>query len=166
MVSGPDGGVIRLRRRWANWLLTLCAFGFFIVPFSGIFVTGTNASPSLPQQVICSVLSVFTLWLTVRVARCALVATPEGLVVRNYTRTIKISWRQIRGFSPPAPYGRYLKAGLIIRLRNGRSVSANAFVPGPLNRRDFADDTVKRLELMLESRTSGPPEPDAAASTE
>jgi hypothetical protein len=76
---------LKLQLRFVPLWLMLCALGLFIIPLSAFFVTSTNASPGPVQRAVCAVLAVMTLWLTVRIARCALLTTPQGLFGRRVT---------------------------------------------------------------------------------
>jgi hypothetical protein len=89
----------------------------------------------------------------VRSARVAVVATPDKLVIRNFFRTRRIAWTDVRAIERPRAFvfaGIYsglvnVGNGLHIRLRNGTTRVASAYLPAGWDPPDFADDVVEGL---------------------
>jgi len=131
---------------------------FGLVLLSGVFVSDTSAPPALSQRLVCGVLLVPIIVLIVRTLRLAIVATVDGVIVRNWFTTKTLLWSEIDSFGPPEQYGTRRKAGLKIRTRAGHLVTADAYSPGPFNKDGFADDVVSELEAMHSQHVVPPAE--------
>ena len=95
--------------------------------FCVIGVVATLPDNNLGPKIAGGVAAVALACLAVRCWRLAVIAGPDQLVVRNFFRTVRISWQDIAGFEPSPPYGTLWKAGLGIRLTDGRLIAATAF---------------------------------------
>jgi Bacterial PH domain len=148
--------VADFRRNGTRWFLALCAFGFFVIPLSGLFAAGPDGKeePSVVQQLICAPLAASMLWTTIGVIRQGIWIHPEGVRVRNAYRTYNLPWSDIEGIGPPLPYGAWRNAGIQFKLRDGGRISAALYSEGPLSSADFAADAVSRLQACHEQATA------------
>ena len=129
-----------------------------IVP-AFVFLGGVVSTQGAEQIVLAGVVLACVL-LGVRIVRLGIYAGPDQLVVRDYFRTYRVDWTAIAGFEPPPPYGALRKAGLRIRLADGRLISATLYAPNGLDTGHRATlDVIGQLSRLLEQRTglaSGP----------
>jgi hypothetical protein len=86
--------------------------------------------------------------LAIRIASMGIFAGPDQLVVRDYFRTYRIGWQEISGFEQPPPYGTWRKAGLQIRLSDGRVISATLYGRGGVDSGHAASVAAEKLEQL------------------
>lgn len=141
----PEKRVFR-RRGWNLMGVCVC-IAYTMIAASGIFVADSG-EPSATQRTVCTVAALAGIALAVRVARLAMVATPDHLLVRNIFRTCKVPWKQIASIEPPKQYGATRKTGIVITRTDGSSLSATAYVRGPHNRAQFAESVTRDLQRI------------------
>jgi hypothetical protein len=110
-------------RGFQNFLMALLVGVGSLLPLSALAVDSTHGW----EKVAAGAAFLACVTLAVRSWRLAIIARPDQLVVRNFFRTVRISWQDIAAFETPPPYGALWKAGLGIRMKDGRLIAATAF---------------------------------------
>ncbi|MER7901436.1 PH domain-containing protein [Streptomyces sp. NPDC096046] len=100
------------------------------------------------QRTVCTVAALVGVVLAVRIARLAIVTTPDHLLVRNLFRSYKVPWAQISSIDRPRLHGATRKTGIVINRTDGSSLSATAYVRGPHNRESFAESVTNDLQRI------------------
>lgn len=90
--------------------------------------------------------------LGIRIARLGIFAGPDELVVRDYFRTYRIAWPDVSAFEMPPPYGTWRKAGLRIRLHDGRLISATLYARGRIDSGTAVRTVMEKLEQFRQQR--------------
>lgn len=144
----------RIYRRRSRWLLVLWASLAALVALSGLFVSDDpEASPSSLQRLICAVILVALVLVALRTARLAVIVDDEaGLVIRNIFRTYRLGWDEVSAVAEPPPYGTWGRGGVRVKLKDGRLLSATAFVKGPFDPQSVGQRLVTELQLRLGDR--------------
>jgi hypothetical protein len=116
--------------------IVLCEALALTAVVTGIGGSGTsNAKAALPRPstALNATLAVAAFVLVVTIVRTLRLSVELGandLVVRNFWRTYRLPWSDVVDVAPPKELGSLRKAGLLITVRDGRVVSASAFVRG------------------------------------
>jgi hypothetical protein len=136
--------------RW--FLASLAAVAGFTC-WGGTLTSDSGAPPRLAQQVFCWVGAAAFVALAARTARLAVIVGDSAVVVRNVFRSYRLPWPEIASVAGPPPYGTRWRAGVQLRLRDGRTVSASAFVRGRIDGPDVGQELVLAIQEHLS--TSG-----------
>lgn len=129
---------------------------FFLAGLGGVLddhqdsYYGPDSGFALGSRIFYGVMAAASLFVGIRWFRMGIFVTPTQVVVRNVFSTARLSWSEITGFGKPPPYGALRKAGLLIRLRDGTTVSATLFGSGMFNRATFADALIADLHELQE----------------
>jgi hypothetical protein len=154
------------QRGFPNFLQALLCGIVALVLFIGVF---NSQDDPLGWRITEPVASFVLVCLGVRCWRLAIVAGPDHLVVRNYFRTVRISWQNIAGFEPPPPYATLGKSGLKIRLTDGRVIAATAGGRTQYDTGRVQAALMRELEELRRRRTGdrtpGGQQPPATPST-
>jgi len=149
--------------RWWLVLLTSVVPGFVFL--SGVLVNTTHGWEKIADGAVVLAFAIFG----VRTARLAIVARPDQLVVRDFFRTYRARWSEIASFELPPPYGTWRKAGLRIRLVDGRLISATLYAQNRFNTgRRSTRAVVQELNRLLQQNSghTDVPEPDGQLSSD
>jgi hypothetical protein len=138
------------RRLGWNLLAVSVSSGYTVIAASGIFFADTG-EPGVMQRTMSTAATLVGIVLTFRVARLAIVATPDRLVVRNIFRSYTVLWGEIASIDPPKMYGSTRKTGIVVTRKDGSSLSATAYVRGPHNRDTFGDSVTNDLRKLAAS---------------
>lgn len=136
---------IRVFHKGARWPLVA-----IVVVGSVVALSFLIAEPYWWQKTIAGLAFAGCVATCVRIARFKIIAGPDGLVVHNFWRTVRIGWQEIDGFAMPTPYGAMWNTGLRINLTGGRMISATAYSRGRLDTGKAAAKAVAGLTEMLD----------------
>lgn len=161
VVSGETESFRRTGNRlWLSLMIAvfdLCAFSFL---FSASVGTHGNLTvpPSPAQRIVAGSITIVITAFLIGFVRTGIWASPDALVIRNPLRTHRIKWDEIARIDPPAIYGKWWKAGILVTTKDGSTTSATLFGKGPFNSNTFASDVVGtlRADLGKYSRGDGP----------
>lgn len=104
------------------------------------------------QGALSVVIAPVSAFLAVRGARLAIVATPAGVVVRNFFVTRRVGWHEIAAINPPNLAGAMLDNRITFVLYDGRVVGATAFSGFRHERGDSTSATVAALRKLCQHR--------------
>lgn len=90
-------------------------------------------------------LALLALWITIGVFRQGVWSSPQGITVRNAFKKYQAPWSEVESVGQPPEYGAWRNAGIPIRLRDGRRISAALYGAGRGSRPGFADDVISAL---------------------
>jgi hypothetical protein len=133
---------VRIYRRASRWLL------FILEAFVALFGTIVVLSDSGPAaRIVAGAFGAPCFWFAWRTQRLAVLVGKDGLFVRNYFRDHWLAWGQIAGADAPPPYDYWglRNRGLQIRLRDGTTISASAFMRGQIDVKDVGSELVNYI---------------------
>jgi PH (Pleckstrin Homology) domain-containing protein len=143
----------------------------FFVPYDCVIVTGALAAAItragawlallLPYATVCVVI-------TVRMARVAVIAGPDGLTLRQTWRTLRFAWADVDHVAPAtADPLRYVR----VTLRDGRRIRCSALCTGRMEDPATLDPHAARLNALIRIHRPTPkdllrsrPRPDSPSS--
>jgi hypothetical protein len=156
---GPVAEAVRrYRRSWLMWTW-IVAFGVFPLATASYGFLYEFGALGGPRSASSWALGFLAAWAAIglvagaRSAMVAVVATPDELIIRNFFRTRRVPWGDVRRIERPRPfvYGGPYSAfanrgnGLHVRLRNGSTLVATAYSPAGTDSADFADNVIEDL---------------------
>lgn len=148
----PPSQIFR-RRSVVRWWTASLISVFGLVFLSGMFTgsgSGPHNSPSVLQRVVCSVLLATTAVIVVRFLRLKVVLEPAHLCVHNWFHTYRIEYGQVVGVDPSRRYGTLRKPGIVLRLKDGRAISMNAYTRGQWDGSDLGIDVIDAIKAHIQ----------------
>ncbi|MFD7732327.1 PH domain-containing protein [Kitasatospora phosalacinea] len=143
-MTPPGPPAKRYAKRYANPSYRPTAL---VLGVLGLLLLASAPGQPGPEQVLGQGgVGLAALFYAVRLARLAVVPTPEGIVVRNLLSTRTVPWDRVRGFS--------LVRILDIELLDGGTVTCSALQRGPSHRADgYTARALADLDARLAEHT-------------
>lgn len=134
---GLSGGLppqtLTLKRPISRAVVVMCLLAWALILLAGATTGGAETTPSPIQRVLCVAALLPTLWAVYRCSRMEIVASPQGLTIRNLFRNHEIAWTEIQDLNDPPRYGALRRPGMRVVLADGTIVSATLLALGQLS---------------------------------
>jgi hypothetical protein len=116
-------------------------------------------APSVGLNITLGIAALILVLAIIRTVGLSVVLRPDDLEIHNFWRMRRLGWDDIVDVAPPR-YGHYRRAGIRVTARNGRVISASAFIAGRLDSSSRGEQVTAQIrERIAVTRASDDPPP-------